>query len=532
MLAPSIVLISIDSLRYDCVSYQRHQPHLTAAGIGRRPRTPHLDRLCERSFAFTQAVATAPYTTTSHASLFTGRVPPDHGVRSFLSAGLADDVPTLAEQLGALGYRSMLVSDTSWLFRAVQLDRGFDAVGENFADARRWWDDCAGHPRLLVLHFMEMHEPYGFRKPAAGLSQGELVRRNTAWLEQLRESLAPALRGGPAEPPPQQPRQLMRCARELHRHVVSGRDGNHWGLRWYLNALERMDAGTLSWLVDWFDEAGIFDSAIVALFGDHGEGWDRTSTYKLGHCCLMYDDVIRVPLTIRLPGGAGRVCDDPCSLVDVAPTLLELIGAPHDLEEEDGPFALVNGRSLGRVLQGGPRELRPAYGEFWQRWSGRQNGQIIETLRQRMLRWPDRKFSLIGRETAYDTELRSLDSREFVMRLCVDLCGQAADDERRWQRVMRWVDRAGSLGRRALYWLFDWRAHHGPMPKAAEFDLAVDPLEMRPTCHRGESSGRWSEVLNLFEALDAAARPGSPLRGKRREIFAVERRLRELGYVE
>lgn len=533
---PSIILLSIDSLRYDCVAFQSRRPHLDALGIRSLPPTPNLDRLMQGAFRFTQAISTAPYTTTSHASILTGRVPPDHGVRSFMTSGLSEDVSSLPEVLEPLGFSGMLMSDTTWLFRTVGLDRGFEGVSESLATARQWWQDNAYRPRLLVLHLMDLHDPYGFRKPSRWLDSSDLLAMNVRWLHEVEQFMGGAFVG--ATPRPERmdrPRQVMRHVRGLHRHVVSGRDGLALGLRWYLKALERLDAGPLDWIVRWFEDEGVFDQAIVTVFGDHGEGRDPTSSFRLAHSCLMYDDVIRIPLSIRVPGRSGRVIDDQCSSVDIAPTLVELSGGDANWPAPTGGLAdSVNGRSLVPLLTGDEMSPRPAYGEFWQRWCGRRNGRIIETLRQRMLRFPDHKYSLIGRRLAYGRELDTLDPHTFMLRLCSELGGHAADDQRRWNPLVWWAACGGRLGRRGLYWLMRHRADAGPIPKASVFDLADDPLELAPRKLDSERPNcDWFErAVALFDELDERARPVTPLRGTRKEMFAVEERLRELGYVE
>jgi hypothetical protein len=186
---------------------------------------------------------------------------------------------------------------------------------------------------------------------------------------------------------------------------------------------------------------------------------------------------------------------------------------------------------MAHRLFGTPCPPRPAYGEFWQRCCGRQHGRIRETLRQRMLRWPDRKISFIGRALEYGAELAALDAPSFLRRLHGDLCGQAMDAEWRWNLPARILAHSGSWARRALFAWTRHRAGKRPMPKAAEFDLVADPLELNPRPPDGNSA-EFQAALRLFESLDARARAATPLRGTRKEMFAVEERLRELGYVD
>jgi arylsulfatase A-like enzyme len=99
---------------------------------------------------------------------------------------------------------------------------------------------------------------------------------------------------------------------------------------------------------------GLADSTIVVVTSDHGEEFgDHGGT---GHRNHLHAEVQRVPLLVRAPGVGRRRVADAVSLVDVAPTVLELAGAPA-LEG-------AAGRSLVPLLRGAPLEPRPVLGEL------------------------------------------------------------------------------------------------------------------------------------------------------------------------
>ncbi len=111
----NLVVFSIDNLRYDCIGYQVDKRELEKHGVAGRLDTPNLDRLAGRSLCYTHCISTNTYTTASHASMFTGRYPPNHGVRAFYATKL-HEVGTLAEMLSSQGYRTILYTDAPELF--------------------------------------------------------------------------------------------------------------------------------------------------------------------------------------------------------------------------------------------------------------------------------------------------------------------------------------------------------------------------------------------------------------------------------
>jgi arylsulfatase A-like enzyme len=79
-------------------------------------------------------------------------------------------------------------------------------------------------------------------------------------------------------------------------------------------------------LLDAVKEAGLADTTAIVVMADHGEAWGEHKNYFHGQD--LFDEQLRVPLIIAVPGQRGRRIDEPVSLVDVGPTLLDLVGAP------------------------------------------------------------------------------------------------------------------------------------------------------------------------------------------------------------
>ena len=112
--AGPILLISLDPLRADRLSF-----------YGGTSPTPHLDRLAAGATVFTRASAHAAASLPAHASLLTGQLPFDHGVRDNVGFALATTVRTLAARLGDRGFDTAAAVSTFLLRRETGLDAGF-----------------------------------------------------------------------------------------------------------------------------------------------------------------------------------------------------------------------------------------------------------------------------------------------------------------------------------------------------------------------------------------------------------------------
>jgi arylsulfatase A-like enzyme len=108
-------------------------------------------------------------------------------------------------------------------------------------------------------------------------------------------------------------------------------------------------------LVDAVAELGLADNTAIVIHADHGEAWGEHKVYFHGQD--LFDEQLRVPLIIVVPGQKPQVIDDPVMLVDVAPTVLDLVGAPIP--------ANMRGRSLlPRITGGKAAAARPLFGEL------------------------------------------------------------------------------------------------------------------------------------------------------------------------
>jgi len=348
---PSIVLISIDSLRAD---------HLGCYGYS-RSTSPNVDALAADGVLFENPVAPAPWTLPSYASLFTGLYPRTHQTTSITLKGddahepsapskrqkliyrrLPPKTPTLASSLRAAGYSTHAILATPLLHARFGLDAGFDTYNDDLAriggrrahravnspqvtDAALKALDRLKPPFFLFIHYWDVHYEYLPPPPfdtrfdpdyPGGLSPAQFLDSRNIALDS-------------------DPRDLQ--------HWVALYDGE---IAWTDEHVGRIIAELKA--------RGLYDDAIVIFTADHGDAFFEHGLK--GHQHSLYQELLRVPLVVRGPGfQRGRRVAQNVSLVDLMPTLLEIVRAK--------PPAGVQGRSLLPLLRGGTLPDRPVFAE-------------------------------------------------------------------------------------------------------------------------------------------------------------------------
>jgi arylsulfatase A-like enzyme/Flp pilus assembly protein TadD len=321
VLGDNLLLITLDTTRADrlgCYGYAR-------------ARTRHLDRLAAEGVRFEYALSPAPITLPAHASIFTGLYPPGHGVRNNGNFYLADRFETLATVLRGKGYRTAAFVSSFILDRRYGLARGF----ETYDDAMQ-----GAQPEVIALEAERRGD-----RTALVLSQ---------WLE--GRAAAPAAPFfawlhlyDPHEPyRPPQPFRGMFAGAEYDGEIA-------------------FDDAIVASILDKLEKLGLRERTLIAVIGDHGESLGDHGEET--HSMFVYESAIRVPLLLWRPGlvPAGVVVQEPVRAIDLAPTVLDLLGAPA--------LPHIDGRSLVAVLKGnGSGSPPPAYAEtylpqFYMNWA-------------------------------------------------------------------------------------------------------------------------------------------------------------------
>lgn len=277
-----IVVISIDTLRADRLPIYGY-----VAG-----RTPAIDTFANDAIVFDRAYAHAPQTLPSHASMLTGQLPFAHAVRDNLGFVLAPEAVTLPELLSGAGYTTGGFVSSFVLRAETGIAQGFATYDAQFPAAAadrspgqvqraglqtleatgRWLDTLADTRAFVFFHIYEPHKPYA--PPAA------------------YQSLTDPYDGEVA-----------------HSDEIVGR---------LLASLQRR---------------GWYDNATIVITADHGEGLGDHGEQE--HGLFLYDEVMRVPLLVKLPGGqaGGTRRREPVQHIDLVPTLttLAMVGTPAGL---------------------------------------------------------------------------------------------------------------------------------------------------------------------------------------------------------
>jgi len=330
---PNVVVILVDTLRAD---------HLGVYG-NRSGLTPFVDGFADRGIRYAHAYAGATWTLPSVASLFTSRWPSQHGVVNLASVLPATE-RTLASVLRERGFATAGFLASRSLPAAGGLGQGFEVWEEVVepgalqgsgrglnARAFEWLDARPAadrRPLLLYLHYMEPHfpyEPFPDRLEAALAPYHFTTEQRAAWDERVGLFLEHAVGEGVGRP------DDMPVVRD-----------------YYLAAVATADV-VLREVVEGLTARGILSNAVVVLTADHGEEFYEHGA--VGHGTNLFDETLRIPLLLHAPGRVPEVVPNSVSLLDVAPTILELIGAK--------PEARFEGRSLVR-----PESREAAYAEL------------------------------------------------------------------------------------------------------------------------------------------------------------------------
>ena len=302
-----IIIISIDTLRSD---------HLPAYGYT-KVATPAIDRFRADAILFEHAYSHCPLTLVSHASLFTGLLPADHGIRDNLGYELNPNAITLAQLLKSKGYATGGAVSAVVLRGETGIKRGFD-----------FWEDTIDiDPTFLSIG----------RAQRSGDATRALAQK---WIGEHEHDSQPFFfffhlyePHTPYEPP--EPFR-SRYASPYDGEVATADD-------------------VVGKFLDYLRAEGIYDRATILLMSDHGEGLGDHGEDE--HGVLLYRETLQVPLMLKLPKGArkGTSVAAPVQLIDVFPTIASAFGAPP---------ANLAGKSL-LDIDAKPAADRPIYSETY-----------------------------------------------------------------------------------------------------------------------------------------------------------------------
>lgn len=386
---PNVLLIVVDTLRWDRV------------GVYTRSKlTPCLDRLAQDAVVFQDAISTSPWTLPTHASLFSGVYPEEHGV-SWAHYQLDDERPLLAGLLAEHGYHTFAVSN-NWLLSAENgFARGFERYWESATDplvqswrlalrctALAWISNCIGVPEELAsdagsawtnwvvdrhlgsievvdrpffgfLNYFEPHDPYS-PPPAYKSSHLTPEQRDAdrAWHQEQADLCAQACGLSDTLSP-----EEIELASALYDAEVAYQDE------------------MLGQLFEVLERRGLLEKTWVIVTSDHGELFGEQG--MVYHTAGTHYQLVHVPLIVRPPGGtARRSVAGPVQPVDVFHSILDIADVPlpvglrgtHPLPLREGAVSerevaitQTFGASISGLAAAQYRNLRVDYSR-WLEW--------------------------------------------------------------------------------------------------------------------------------------------------------------------
>jgi choline-sulfatase len=280
----NLLLITVDTIRADRIG---------AYGDA-VARTPVMDRMAREGVRFDKAISAVPLTLPSHATILTGLLPPQHGLRNNGAGKLGEKIPTLATTLSSAGYRTGAFVGAFVLDRRFGLHRGFEIYDDDIPAARAehatleaerpgsevvdralaWLRQADTRPTFTWVHLYDPHAPYVPAEPFRAWFPQDPYRGEIAYVDH----------------------QIGRLIEELDRRQLSNR-------------------------------------TVVVILGDHGEALGEHGEGT--HGLLLYEPTLRVPLILRSPRALeSRVVESPVGLVDLAPTLVQLLGISKSQERD------------------------------------------------------------------------------------------------------------------------------------------------------------------------------------------------------
>jgi len=330
---PDVLLVSVDTLRADHVGSYGH----------RLDTTPNLDRLAASGVRFDDATVQSPKTWPSMASMLTSTYPATNGIRIRPRRPLPASSLTLAEMLREAGYRTGAVVANVSLGREFAFDQGFDVFVESWIEelvrqsGRRTFENAPGRVKRYTNATLVTDQGIGLLDELSG----DPTRPFFLWLHYIDPH-------GPYVPPrgyealftdayPREPVPLDRIpVFQRQPDPKTGASSQDVGfykaqydreIRYWDDELER--------LLESVDARGLRERTLIVVTADHGESLGEHDHF-FRHGPVPYQTNARVPLVLRLPGRlpSGRVVETPVGLIDLAPTILELLGieAPESVQ--------------------------------------------------------------------------------------------------------------------------------------------------------------------------------------------------------
>jgi choline-sulfatase len=299
----NVILISIDTLRKD---------HCSIHGYP-KDTTPVLRKLASKGILFDSAYSPTAETGPSHATMFTSLYPITHRVIKN-GINLTSSNHTIAEYLDKFGYQTAAVVGSFVLDSKFGFAQGFSFYEDNFTMERS---------SQKLTEWATRKVENGFDQPASDTS-----KKAIEWLQKNQASQRPFFLFvhyyDPHDPyVAPQPFASRYAPQKKNPLQLDTRIGQYDAEIAYTDYEIGNIVKTLEWM-------GHIDDTMIVITSDHGEGLGQHG--HLGHTINLYEELVRVPLLFYWPKHIprDRIINAPVELVDLMPTIFDLIGITDD----------------------------------------------------------------------------------------------------------------------------------------------------------------------------------------------------------
>ena len=317
----NLLFILLDATRNDRTGYN---------GYIRRT-TPNIDKFAINSLVFSNCYSEASYTLASTGTLLTGLPPDYHGVISSFYSSLNKRVTTLAEMFLTKDYFTGAISANPNFGRAYKLDKGFTKFDELFLNNpvvqaeefldpfQKMLDNSGDKPFFVYLHLREPHDPFAMPPPFLTKFQNEFQKM---------------------------PEKIL--------SIYMASEGKYKDKKGVSILLGKLYDGNLAYgdmvfgkILDILRRRGLTSDTIIVFLSDHGEAIGEHGVYGHGH--VLYQQSMRIPLVIKIPGLKGETYNSQVITSDLVRTLSDIFKLPY-------PYKMNSyGRNL--LIQGKKRRL-------------------------------------------------------------------------------------------------------------------------------------------------------------------------------
>jgi arylsulfatase len=296
-----------------------------------RPTTPFLERLGDSSVVFENFYANSPYTLASTGTLMTSQYSHKHGL---IKAGdrLTYSFVTFPETLANSGIDTYLITSHSWFKEDFGLKRGYDStyIYDNdlafydrlIEDLRKIYQKKDGR-KFIYMHLIPPHAPY------SPPEEYRIFEKKTSKKIETTPQNFRKLETGEIDPDP-----------ELLEYIESMYDSNIL----FADSISKK-------IFDLLEKEKIADRALIIITSDHGEACKMEHGF-MDHNTTIFEEMVKIPMIMHFPEKfnvtSKRLIPDLASVVDMAPTILDLFGIKNGFK--------MNGASLLPLIFSGNAE--------------------------------------------------------------------------------------------------------------------------------------------------------------------------------